>query len=135
MLGENSKAGKAAAIAQATIETYKSATSAFSSLAGIPIVGPVLGGIAAGAAVMQGFKNIKRIQSIGKPVGGAGASGSGAPAVSAPPAFNVVGASSNNQLAEAIGSQEKKPQKAYVVASDVSSQQSLDRNIIESASI
>ena len=134
MLGENSKAGKAAAIAQATIETYKSATSAFSSLAGIPIVGPVLGGIAAGAAVMQGMANIKRIQAIGKPVSAGSGGGAVAP-VSAPPAFNVVGAAPENQLAEAISGQDKKPQKAYVVASDVSTQQSLDRNIEAQASI
>ena len=134
MLGENSKAGKAAAIAQATIETYKSATSAFSSLAGIPIVGPVLGGIAAGAAVMQGMANIKRIQAIGKPVSAGSGGGAVAP-VSAPPAFNVVGAAPENQLAETISGQDKKPQKAYVVASDVSTQQSLDRNIEAQASI
>tara|TARA_R110002153_G_scaffold216403_1_gene368979 strand:+ start:182 stop:2047 length:1866 start_codon:yes stop_codon:yes gene_type:complete len=137
LLGENSKAGKAAAIAQTTIETYKSAQSAYASLSGIPIVGPVLGALAAAAAIKTGFDNIKRIKAIGKPVGGGAGvpGGGGAAAVSAPPAFNVVGASSNNQLAEAIGAQDKKPVKAFVVSSDVSSQQSLDRNIEESASI
>lgn len=134
MLGENSKAGKAAAIAQATIETYKSATSAFSSLSGIPIVGPVLGGIAAGAAVMQGMANIKRIQAIGKPVSAGSGGGAVAP-VSAPPAFNVVGAAPENQLAETISGQDKKPVKAFVVSTEVSNEQALNRQIETEASI
>ena len=54
---------------------------------------------------------------------------------SQPPAFNVVGASSTDQLAEAIGSQQQKPVKAYVVSQDVTTAQSLDRNIIDGASI
>ncbi|MBC8399268.1 MAG: hypothetical protein H8E16_19510, partial [Flavobacteriales bacterium] len=56
-------------------------------------------------------------------------------APSAPPAFNVVGASGTNQLADAIGGQSQRPTRSYVVASDVSTAQELDRNIIEGASI
>lgn len=67
IVGKESKAGKALAIAQTTIETYKSATSAFSSLSGIPIVGPVLGGIAAAAAVASGLANVKKIISTKEP--------------------------------------------------------------------
>ena len=51
------------------------------------------------------------------------------------PAFNVVGASETNQLASAIGEQEQTPTRAYVVSSDVTSAQELDRNIVEGASI
>ena len=51
------------------------------------------------------------------------------------PAFNIVGASETNQLADAIGGQTQVPTKAYVVASDVSTAQEMDRNIIEGASI
>jgi hypothetical protein len=58
---------KKAAIAQATIKTYESATSAFSALAGIPIVGPILGGVAAAAAVMAGLANVAAIKN--QPVG------------------------------------------------------------------
>lgn len=63
ILGKESKAGKAAAVAQTTIDTYKAATAAYSSLAGIPIVGPALGAIAAGAAVVSGLANVKKITS------------------------------------------------------------------------
>lgn len=67
ILGAESKAGKAAAIAQTTIDTYKAAQSAFSSLAPIPIVGPVLGAIAAAAAVAAGLANVKKITATKTP--------------------------------------------------------------------
>ena len=68
-------------------------------------------------------------------VGGNGGGGSAPAMPSLPPAFNVVGASDTNQLADAIGSQSQEPVKAYVVSGDVTSAQSMDRNIVEGASI
>ena len=56
-------------------------------------------------------------------------------AASIPPAFNIVGASGTNQLASAIGGQSQQPIQAFVVSSEVSTAQELDRNIIEDASI
>jgi len=63
ILGEETEAGKAMAVTQATIDTYKGATAAYSSMAGIPYVGPILGAIAAGAAVASGLANVKAILS------------------------------------------------------------------------
>lgn len=60
--------GKSAAIAQATIETYKSATSAYSAMAGIPYIGPALGIAAAAAAIAAGLENVRAIKA--QPVGG-----------------------------------------------------------------
>tara|TARA_B100001250_G_scaffold64763_1_gene51104 strand:+ start:178 stop:1959 length:1782 start_codon:yes stop_codon:yes gene_type:complete len=139
ILGEESAAGKAAAAASATIATYESATQAFKSLSGIPIVGPALGAIAAAAAVTAGMANVKKIVSTKTPGGGGGSpslgiTGSATPS-SQPAAFNVVGASSQNQLAETIAGTQNKPVKAYVVSNEVSSAQALDRNIVESASL
>jgi hypothetical protein len=57
------KAYKAFAIAQAVINTYQGATAAFTSLAPIPIVGPVLGGVAAAAAVMMGLQQVRQIKA------------------------------------------------------------------------
>ena len=57
------KAYKAFAIAQAVINTYQGATAAFTSLAPIPIVGPVLGGVAAAAAVMSGLQQVRQIKA------------------------------------------------------------------------
>lgn len=56
--------GKAAAIAETSINTYKSATSAFSAMAGIPFVGPILGAIAAAAAIASGLAQIQQIRSV-----------------------------------------------------------------------
>ena len=55
--------GKAAAITQATIDTYKAATGAYSALAGIPYVGPYLGAAAAAAAIVAGMANVNAIRS------------------------------------------------------------------------
>ena len=71
----------------------------------------------------------------GGSAGSAGSVGGGGMSAPAAPSFNVVGASSTNQLAQTIGSQQQQPIKAYVVANDVTTQQGLDRNIVQSASI
>lgn len=60
--------GKAAAIAQALISTYQSANAAFAAMAGIKVVGPALGTMAASAAVIAGMLNVERIRSV--PLGG-----------------------------------------------------------------
>lgn len=142
ILGKESAAGKAAAIAAATIQTYESATASYKSLAGIPVIGPALGAAAAGAAIVSGLANVKKIVSTKTPQmggagGGGGASGGrpSAPAQSTPPAFNVVGGSTANQLGDVIAESTKKPVKAFVTSNDVTSAQSLDRNIIEEATI
>jgi hypothetical protein len=61
-----------------------------------------------------------------------GASGGGGGAA---PQFNVVGNSGVNQLADVMNTQQQTPVKAYVVPSDVTTGQSLDRNIIRNASL
>ena len=61
IFGENTKIAKMAASAQTAIATYQSATESYKALAGIPVVGPALGGIAAGAAVASGLDNIRKI--------------------------------------------------------------------------
>ncbi|KAA5532822.1 phage tail tape measure protein [Paenimyroides baculatum] len=60
---EGSGAWKATKIAETVITTYQSATNAFNSLSGIPIVGPALGAAAAALAVVSGIKNVQKISS------------------------------------------------------------------------
>lgn len=67
ILGKESKAGKAVAVAQATMDTFKAAVSAYSAMAPIPFVGPALGAVAAGAAVAAGLANVKKITSTKPP--------------------------------------------------------------------
>lgn len=67
-----------------------------------------------------------------------GGSGGGASSINAPqapsqaPTFNVVGNTGVNQLAETLGSS---PMQAYVVAGDVTTAQSLERNKIEQSTL
>jgi hypothetical protein len=65
----------------------------------------------------------------GGSVGGDSGGGAAAPA----PSFNVVGNSGVNQIAQTLGNQQ--PVQAYVVANNVTTQQSLDRNIVSNASL
>lgn len=75
LFGENTIAYKALKIAEATISTYQSATSAYGSVVGIPIVGPILAPIAAATAVASGLASISKIAGVNigkKQVGGGG---------------------------------------------------------------
>jgi len=140
ILGESTAAGKGMAIAAATINTYQGVTDALAAKTFTPF-DTALKFVNAALILSSGLKTVGQIKSVKIPASSGGGStgisgGSGsAPSVSQPPAFNVVGASSTNQLAEAIGGQSKEPVKAYVVSNDVTTAQSLDRNIVDSASI
>lgn len=61
---------KAQGMAQAAIATYQAANSAYSALAGIPIVGPALGAAAAAAAIAYGLNNVAQISGIKLAEGG-----------------------------------------------------------------
>lgn len=132
LAGEGSAIAKGVAVAQATIDTYKGAVSAYSAMSGIPIVGPVLGGIAAGAVVVAGIANVKKILAT-KAVEKSAPSIS-APSAPAAPSFNLVQGTGANQIAESIGGQNK-PVQAFVVSSNVTSAQAMDRNIVSESKL
>ena len=131
--GEGTAAGKALGVASATIDTYVGANKAIAQ-------GGFAGIAQAIAIIATGLTNVKTILSTKVPQpnvagissGGGGSTPSTPPA---PPSFNIVGASGTNQLADAIGGQTQQPVQAFVVANDVTSAQSLDRNIVEGASL
>ncbi len=144
LAGKDSKVGKAMAIASATVSGYEGVQNAYTTAQKSPITTffpayPVVQAALAGAVAIKNIAAIKSIDSTGKsgttapPTSGGRTSAPPVPSI--PPAFNVVGASGTNQLAEAIGEQEQQPVQAYVVANDVTTAQSMDRNIVEGASI
>jgi len=138
LLGKETTAGKALAVASATISTINSAQKAYESTVGIPFVGPVLAPVNAGLALAAGYKNVQDILSVQVPGGGGG--GGSAPSASMTstpqaPSFNVIGTSGANANQISKLTQAQEPIKAYVVASDVTTQQALNRNIITSASL
>ena len=139
ILGKNSKAGKAFAVAQALTNTYLGVTEVLDNETTLPEPFATIQKVSSIAGVLAtGFQAVKSIKSV-SPTGSGGAAsasvstrGGGA---SQAPAFNIVGAGVTNQLADAIAGQSQEPTRAYVVSNDVTSAQELDRNIIEGASI
>ena len=134
IVGQNSKFGKAIAVVQAIRDTYTGANKALAQ-------GGIFGFVGAAAVIAGGLANVKQITASKDPTppsfaksAGRGTSTPSAPA-STPPAFNIVGASGTNQLAETIAGQTQKPIKAFVTSQDVTTAQSLERNIVEGASI
>jgi len=128
------KIQKGVQIATAGIDTFKSATAAFSSLAGIPVVGPALGAAAAAAAVAAGLLNIKKIAATKfDPGGGGGAPGAPAKpnmpevptAIPTPPSLfgnELAGSTGGNQ--ETAGSRQGGGMmRAIVVESDITNTQ------------
>jgi len=147
------KVSKALAIADVARTSFKSISETISETgkanAAATAASPLTGGmpfvaintakaaLSIGSTLASAKKSISAITADSKNPSGQrpAPSGGGGGAASIPPAFNIVGASGTNQLADAIGGQTQQPTKAYVVASDVSTAQEMDRNIIEGASI
>lgn len=86
-------------------------------------------------AVLSAANRARGILSAGKASGAGGGISVSNPSVPQAPSFNVVGTGGANQIAQSIGAQGQSPIKAYVVASDVTTQQALNRNIVTSASL
>lgn len=120
--GEESKVGKGFATAQALIDTYSAANSAYSAMAGIPIVGPALGIAAAAAAVVAGMANVKKIWEVDETSGASASSASAS--VAAPAALNTTPVEYTRNL---LGDKEtdllNEPVKCYVVESDITNAQ------------
>ena len=129
--GEQTAVFKAAAIASAIINTREAFTAALGQKPFTPF-----NFIAAAGVLASGFAQVKKIVSTKIPGSkeiGVATDTSAGPSVAQAPAFNVVGQSPINQLAQTIGGQQ--PVKAYVVSSDVTTAQQLDRNIISESGI
>lgn len=136
LLGEHTAEGKAMAIAATTIDTIQGSISVFNGMADA-IKGPVgiaLGVAAAAATVARGMAAVKKIVAVKVP-GGKGGGGTPATPAMAAPQFNVVGRSSTNQLADVMRDQNNndEPIRAYVVSSEVTTGQNLDRNRIDNS--
>ena len=143
LLGENSKAGKAAAAAAALINTYQGITAELATKTVTPFeIGLKIANVATIAGI--GFKSVKDILKTNpKSTSGATAiSPTRTASVATPnvssivaqtPSFNILGTSGTNQIASALG--EQPPVQAFVVSQDVTTSQSLQNNIIQSASL
>ena len=112
-----------------------------SGAAAVPVIvaNKISAGIGIAANLAATRKALQGLKAGGSPppppASISGASVTAASTQATPPEFNTVGASGTNQLADAIGSQTKQPIKTYVVASDVTTAQNLERNIITGATV
>jgi len=133
---EGSALGKGVAIAQTVINGIEGVQAAFTTANKSPItaVFPAYPTIQAGLAAAFSAVQVGKILST-DPTGQTtpnlgGGLGGGVQA----PSFNVVGQSGVNQLADTLN-QEQQPIQAFVVGSQVTTQQELDNNIVNTANI
>jgi len=133
---------KALAVAQVLMDTFRGIQGAFSSNSQNPGAVVATGGawpfIQAAAAAAFGAANLKGILSVNPSGGGASAPsasvGSRASASVSGPQFNIQAAQQQNRLLNDISGTLGQPARAYVVASDITTAQQLDRNRINNAS-
>jgi hypothetical protein len=124
---------QAAAVASIAINTQKNAAK-YGYLTPMGIAELVAGGLGVASAISAASKGISDINS-GTASGGQMSFGNAqmTPSYQVAPRFNVVGVNPMNQAAQAF--QSTGPIKTYVVASDVTTAQALDRNKITSATL
>jgi chemotaxis protein histidine kinase CheA len=130
--GEQTAAGKALAIASTIIDTYMGATKALAAGAGTPV-----GYINAAAIVATGLANLRTITAVQVPNGGNAGATASTPMMPSGPSVGIIQGqmSQTSQLQAELNSQMRRPTRAYVVGQNVTTQQSLDRHILENATL
>jgi len=132
------QASNAATIAQGAALTIPTLGASVATAAGIVASTNISAGIGIAMNVAATAKALQGLKAGGSPPPPPSlrrGSGSSSSSIPTPPEFNTVGASGTNQLADAIGSQTNQPIKTFVVASDVTTAQGLERNTISGATI
>ena len=132
-------------LAETSMDSTKAGSSVATGFAatlalGMPQAIPGLLAYAASAVgIVSGVSSaVKASKAESAKYGATGGGGSTpAPAAAAPPSFNLVEGTEGNQIQNSIDGQfdNAAPLKAYVVGSDVTSQQSLDRQIEDNSGI
>ena len=139
------KANKAVQYANTVVNTATSAMSAYSALAGIPIVGPALGAAAAAAAIAAGAIQIKIISAqqpddiTGGSSGGASTGDGGGvttPTIDVNALLNADQESQNlnSDYYTDLQASKAQEQKVYVVESDISETQNTTRTQVSQSS-
>jgi hypothetical protein len=147
---KHTKAAKAAAVAQATVDTFSAAWSIFknASLNPTTVLFPGFPFIQAGIAVAAGIKNVKSILAVPETGGGAPSGSVAMPSFSSTSSgggtsgvdFSFLGQggqanASGFESLETPSEGAAKGIKAFVVSSDITTQQAIDQKIDEQASL
>jgi len=128
-------AESAAGIAKIIINTMAGNAKTIATMGSVPAIPFVVANTISGAlgVATSIAATVKGLSALG---GGSAGGGSSMPSGGgAAPSFNIVGPSGANQIAESIGNKESQPLKAFVVGGDVTSQQSLNRGIVQNATL
>ncbi|WP_439133012.1 hypothetical protein, partial [Polaribacter sp.] len=130
---KGSALAKGVAVSQAVISTYQGINKALAETTDFTPTQSLRFANAAAVGI-AGLLNVKSILSTNE-------SSTGSANVSTPtqqpsaPSFNLVQGTGSNQIAQTVAQQNQEPVKAYVVGSEVTTQQQLDRNKINVGSI
>lgn len=136
LAGEQTAAGKAFAVAAATIQAILGAQQAFTALSGIPIVGPALGAVAAAGAIAAGIANVRKILAVQVPNANnstgppSGLTGSMAPI--SPGSTSGQPVKLDQQSINSVGNNTV---KAYVVESDITTSQTRIKRIQDASKL
>lgn len=125
---------KAVNIALATVNTFSAATGVLAETKGGSFA-RIAGMIAVIGAGLAQVAIIAKQKFVAKALPSPNLVSPGSSSAPSGPAFNVVGTSGQNQIAEAISAMQNTAFKTYVVSSDVTTAQELERKIVEGASI
>ena len=144
LVNQDSKAAKALAVAQATIDTFKGANKALSQ-------GGIFGIPAAAAIITAGFANVRKILStktpeVPVPQGAGGSGGGGRSSGFTPPSpptlpdivppqivGDTEGVDTGRAVQESIERGNQRPVRAYVVDQDITNQQQATRRANKAA--
>jgi len=121
-LGENSKAGKALAIASSIIDTYQAANKALAQ-------GGIFGTVAAAGIVATGLSNVKKISSTSLPGVSGDGGGAGLADVDLPTGIGAGGLIPNLEGIDAVELGGTAPVQAFVVENDISNAQALQEEL------
>jgi hypothetical protein len=127
IIGQNTAEGKAIAIASATIDTYLAASTIFKQAAKNPIttINPAYPYLMAAPAILSGIARVKQIASVQVPKGGGGGGGGNMPSMSsaAPMSPQTPQAQTTNISQASINQMGNQAVRAYVIETDVTSNQ------------
>jgi hypothetical protein len=129
---EGSAVAKGVAVAQAIMNTYQGVTKALAETTDPTPTQSLRFGNAIAVGV-AGLANVAKILST-KPVESTAPSLAGGGSRPSAPSFNLVQGSATNQIAQSVQTGTR-PTRAFVVSSDVTSQQSLDRRIEQGSTL
>lgn len=135
IVNKDSKAGKAVAIGQATIAGFEAVLNTFSTASKSPVTSifpayPYIQSGLAGAFAAVQIAKIKSSSPVGESAGTVSSQGNTGRTA---PSFNLVAGTGTDQINQGFRASSEKPVKAYVVSTEVSTAQELDRKAVDEA--